>query len=93
MHALLSKDYSDLTIDTDRMTHGDVVYERLENGRSGGWASESSFDNPTTREILTKLQDAKAEGILDITPEKLHQRTPLFLGSKGDVEEAIRRLQ
>ena len=39
-----------------------------ENGRSGGWASESSFDNPTTREILTKLQDAKAEGILDITP-------------------------
>ncbi|MFA9563389.1 MAG: extracellular solute-binding protein [Acidimicrobiales bacterium] len=39
-----------------------------ENGRSGGWASESSFDNPTTREILTKLQEAKAEGILDITP-------------------------
>ena len=29
---------------------------------------ESSFDNPTTREILTKLQEAKAEGILDITP-------------------------
>ena len=40
-----------------------------ENGRAeGAWASESSFDNPTTREILTKLQDAKAEGILDITP-------------------------
>ncbi len=30
--------------------------------------------------------------ILDIRPEKLHQRTPLFLGSKGDVEEAVRRL-
>lgn len=39
-----------------------------ENGRSGDWASLSSFDNPTTREILTKLQDAKAEGILDVTP-------------------------
>ncbi|MCA8948526.1 MAG: class 1 fructose-bisphosphatase [Planctomycetes bacterium] len=30
--------------------------------------------------------------ILDIVPEQLHQRTPLFLGSKGDVEEAVRRL-
>ncbi len=30
--------------------------------------------------------------ILDIVPTELHQRTPLFLGSKGDVEEAIRRL-
>ncbi len=39
-----------------------------ENGRSGTWASASSFDNPVTRDILTKLQEAKAEGILDITP-------------------------
>ena len=39
-----------------------------ENGRSGDWASESRFDNPVTRDILTKLQEAKAEGILDITP-------------------------
>lgn len=30
--------------------------------------------------------------ILDIAPERLHQRTPLFLGSKGDVEEAMRLL-
>lgn len=30
--------------------------------------------------------------ILDIQPTELHQRTPLFLGSKGDVEEAVRRL-
>jgi fructose-1,6-bisphosphatase I len=30
--------------------------------------------------------------ILDITPQKLHQRTPLFIGSKGDVEEIMARL-
>ena len=30
--------------------------------------------------------------ILDIAPGKLHQRTPLYLGSKGDVDEVVRRL-
>jgi fructose-1,6-bisphosphatase I len=30
--------------------------------------------------------------ILDLVPQKLHQRTPLFLGSKGDVTEAARML-
>ncbi|MCA8976174.1 MAG: class 1 fructose-bisphosphatase [Planctomycetes bacterium] len=30
--------------------------------------------------------------IRDVMPQELHQRTPLFLGSKGDVEEAVRRL-
>ena len=30
--------------------------------------------------------------VLDVVPEGLHQRTPLFLGSKGDVEEALRRI-
>ena len=28
--------------------------------------------------------------ILDIEPTKLHQRTPLFIGSKKDVEDACR---
>lgn len=31
--------------------------------------------------------------ILDIEPAKLHQRTPLYLGSAGDVAEASRRLR
>lgn len=31
--------------------------------------------------------------VLDIVPEGLHQRTPLYLGSKGDVAEAVRRLR
>lgn len=31
--------------------------------------------------------------ILDIEPEGLHMRTPLFLGSQGDVEEAMRLLR
>jgi fructose-1,6-bisphosphatase I len=31
-----------------------------------------------------------AQRILDLVPEKLHQRTPLYLGSKGDVEFASR---
>jgi len=27
--------------------------------------------------------------ILDIQPEKIHQRTPIFLGSKEDVEDLM----
>lgn len=38
-----------------------------ENGR-GGYPTEAEWDNETTRSILTKLQEAKAEGILKITP-------------------------
>jgi sn-glycerol 3-phosphate transport system substrate-binding protein len=38
------------------------------NGRSGELATESSFDNEVTRSILTKLQEAKAEGLVDIVP-------------------------
>jgi len=30
--------------------------------------------------------------ILDVMPTELHQRTPLYLGSKGDVETAIELL-
>lgn len=30
--------------------------------------------------------------ILDVVPTQLHQRTPLFLGSRGDVEEVMRML-
>ena len=39
-----------------------------DNGRGKGYPDESEFDNPTTRDILQKLKDAKAEGILDVTP-------------------------
>ena len=39
-----------------------------DNGRSGTWATESKFDNPVTRNILTTLQEAKTEGLLDVTP-------------------------
>jgi fructose-1,6-bisphosphatase I len=30
--------------------------------------------------------------ILDITPTELHQRTPLYIGSRGDVDEVHRLL-
>lgn len=39
-----------------------------DNGRGKGYPDESEFDNPVTREILQKLKDAKAEGIVDVTP-------------------------
>lgn len=39
-----------------------------ENGRSGKLATESRFDNEVTRSILTQLQEAKAEGLVDIVP-------------------------
>jgi fructose-1,6-bisphosphatase I len=31
--------------------------------------------------------------ILDVQPTKLHMRTPLYIGSKGDVNEAMQRLR
>jgi len=34
--AVLAKDWIVLAIDTDRMTHGKEIYERLKKGRSGG---------------------------------------------------------
>jgi fructose-1,6-bisphosphatase I len=30
--------------------------------------------------------------ILDVQPTELHQRTPLYLGSKGDVDTAVEML-
>ena len=30
--------------------------------------------------------------VLDVTPDKLHQRVPLYIGSRPDVEEAVRLL-
>lgn len=33
------------------------------------------------------------ERILDLVPTSLHQRTPLFIGSKGDVDDAVQRLK
>ena len=35
-----------------------------------------------------RATDGETE-ILDLEPKELHQRTPLFLGSKGDVDEAM----
>jgi len=33
------------------------------------------------------------ERILDIKPTELHQRVPLYIGSKGDVDDAIAHLR
>lgn len=54
------------------------------------------YENAPLAFVCEKAGGAASDGrqrILDITPTKLHERTPLFLGSKGDVEEAVRRLQ
>lgn len=53
------------------------------------------YENAPLAFVCEKAGGAATDGkqrILDIVPGKLHQRTPLFLGSKGDVEEAGRRL-
>lgn len=39
-----------------------------DNGRGGELATASTFDNELTRSILTKLQQGKAEGLIDIVP-------------------------
>lgn len=53
------------------------------------------YENAPLAFVCEKAGGAATDGkqdILGITPQKLHQRTPLYLGSKGDVEEAGRRL-
>ncbi|MCA8965946.1 MAG: fructose-1,6-bisphosphatase, partial [Planctomycetes bacterium] len=53
------------------------------------------YENAPLAFLCENAGGAASDGkqrILDIQPEKLHQRTPLYLGSKGDVEEAVRRL-
>lgn len=45
--------------------HQELVND--DNGRGKGYPDRSEFDNKITREILQKLKDAKAEGILDVT--------------------------
>ena len=53
------------------------------------------YENAPLAFVCEKAGGAATDGrqrILDITPKKLHERTPLFIGSKGDVEEAGRRI-
>lgn len=53
------------------------------------------YENAPLAFLCEQAGGAASDGtqpILDIVPEGLHQRTPLFLGSKGDVTEVVRRL-
>jgi fructose-1,6-bisphosphatase I len=53
------------------------------------------YENAPLAFLCERAGGAASDGkqrILDITPQKLHERTPLYIGSKGDVEEAVRRL-
>ena len=53
------------------------------------------YENAPLGFIAERAGGAASNGkmpILDVVPTGLHQRTPLFIGSKGDVTEAIRRL-
>lgn len=54
------------------------------------------YENAPLAMICEKAGGMATDGrqrILDITPQKLHQRTPLFIGSKGDVSEVMQLLQ
>ena len=53
------------------------------------------YENAPLAFVCEMAGGAASDGrrrILEVVPEQLHQRTPLFIGSKGDVEEAVRRL-
>ncbi|MBX3465234.1 MAG: class 1 fructose-bisphosphatase [Planctomycetes bacterium] len=53
------------------------------------------YENAPLAFVCERAGGAASDGrqrILDVTPSKLHMRTPLYIGSKGDVEEAVRRL-
>ena len=53
------------------------------------------YENAPLAFLCEKAGGAASNGkqrILDVVPTKLHERTPLYIGSKGDVEEAVQRL-
>jgi fructose-1,6-bisphosphatase I len=53
------------------------------------------YENAPLAFVCERAGGAASDGrqrILEIVPKKLHERTPLYLGSKGDVEEAVRLL-
>ncbi|MEY2425951.1 MAG: fructose,6-bisphosphatase [Actinomycetota bacterium] len=53
------------------------------------------YENAPLALVMEHAGGAATDGyqpILDITPAELHQRTPLFIGSKGDVDEVHRLL-
>jgi fructose-1,6-bisphosphatase I len=53
------------------------------------------YENAPLAFVCERAGGAASDGsrrILDIEPTELHQRTPLYLGSKGDVGEVERRL-
>jgi fructose-1,6-bisphosphatase I len=53
------------------------------------------YENAPLAFVCERAGGAASDGrqrILDIAPRKLHERTPLYLGSRGDVEEVVRRL-
>ena len=58
-----------------------------DNGRSGTWATESKFDNPVTRNILTTLQEAKTEGLLAAVLEHIGLVGTLKLGDRDPAHD------
>lgn len=53
------------------------------------------YENAPLAMVCEKAGGMATDGrrrILDLVPEKLHQRTPVYLGSRGDVEEAMKML-
>lgn len=53
------------------------------------------YENSPLAFVVERAGGAATDGrqrILDITPSELHQRTPLFIGSRGDVAEVHRLL-
>ncbi|MFT4839821.1 MAG: fructose-1,6-bisphosphatase I [Planctomycetota bacterium] len=53
------------------------------------------YENAPLAYLVERAGGAASNGtmpILDVVADGLHQRTPLFIGSKGDVEEALRRM-
>ena len=54
------------------------------------------YENAPLAFIAERAGGAASTGkqpILDVVASELHQRTPLFIGSKGDVAEAVRMME
>jgi fructose-1,6-bisphosphatase I len=74
----------------DERTREMVRSFRLQQARCG--KRSARYAGALVGDFHRTLLKGGKQRILDIVPQKLHQRTPLFIGSKQDVTEVMERL-
>jgi fructose-1,6-bisphosphatase I len=85
-----------LVADFHRNLFGGGIFAYPSNRKSPQGKLRLLYEASPLAFIVEQAGGAASDGtrrILDIEPDELHQRTPLFIGSKRDVDTAIEFLK